>query len=355
MMNKIKIAAINLPQFHEVKENNVWWGEGFTEWNHVKNMKNYYKGHKKIIPLNDNYYDLLEKETLVWQTKLMEEYGVDIMCYYHYWFSGKKILEKPVENLLKWKDINQEFCFYWANHTWRRTWEGNREVLMLQDYGDQDEWESHFLYLLSFFKDDRYTKIHNSPVLVIYNAKEITDFDDRIKYYNKRAREESFSGIHIIETVTNLKEKKVSKESKGILLREPNISLTTRNYFEKIMYRVKRKNRKVLKKPYRIDYQKITDKSFKKISKLKDKNNIYFSVFTSWDSTPRHGNRGYIIENSTPKLFEKTLDNIMKITTESLIFINAWNEWGEGMYLEPDKENSYGYLESIKNVKEKGR
>ena len=132
----MKKFAFFLPQFHEIPENDKWWGKGFTEWTNVKNARSLFKGHvQPKHPLNDNYYNLLDKSTVEWQTKLMNQYGIDGFIYYHYYFTGKLLLEKPAENLLKWKDIPQNFFFCWANHTWNRSWEGKTDILLEQKYG----------------------------------------------------------------------------------------------------------------------------------------------------------------------------------------------------------------------------
>lgn len=160
-------------------------GEGFTEWTTVRGAASLFEGHKQPIkPLNNHYYNLLEKETMEWQTALMKKYGIDGQCFYHYYFKdGRQILEKPAENLLKWKDIDMPFCFCWANQTWARTWSnirgnswadkfekkgnaGDDGILIEQHYGREKEWKAHFEYLLPFFQDERYIKLNGSPVFI---------------------------------------------------------------------------------------------------------------------------------------------------------------------------------------------
>jgi len=150
----MKFFAFFFLQFHEIPENNKWWGDGFTEWVNVKSAKQLYKGHvQPKHPRGGHYYNLLEKDTVVKQTSLMKNYNVSGMIYYHYYFKGKLLLEKPAENLLKWKDIKQPFFFCWANHNWFRTWSGEKTLLIKQEYGTEADWEKHFQYLLPFFKD----------------------------------------------------------------------------------------------------------------------------------------------------------------------------------------------------------
>lgn len=353
----MKIIAYYLPQYHEITENNMWWGKGFTEWTNVKKAKPLYKTHiQPKIPLNNNYYDLTNKETLKWQIELAKKYKVDIFCFYHYWFEGKLLLEKPAELLLNDENLQQEFFFCWANHSWKKTWNGLNEILMKQEYGDEDKWELHFNYLKKFFVDERYLKIDNRPVFMIFNPKDIEQLDKMINYFDKKCKELNFSGIYIIESVNSIKSiEKVSKLSKGQTLREPLCGLEYRNIFEKILHKLKSK----FKKNYlyfipKYDYKKIMKYSLK-ISKRYVTSNTYPGVFTEWDNTPRHHRRGYVIKNESKEDFKTYLleqKKIMKNKKCEYIFINAWNEWAEGMYLEPDEKNGYKYLEIIKEVVE---
>ena len=175
----MKILAKYLPQFHRTRENDAWWGEGFTEWTAVKKAAPLFEGHDQPrVPKDENYYDLLQKETMLWQASLMEKYGIDGMCIYHYWFKdGRQVLEKPAENLLRWKEVPMPFCFCWANETWARSWSkiqnknhwsdiyeqkksnGSSGILLDQKYGREPEWKAHFEYLLPFFRDERYIKV----------------------------------------------------------------------------------------------------------------------------------------------------------------------------------------------------
>lgn len=351
----MKIIAYYLPQFHETKENNKWWGKGFTEWTNVKKGKKLFKTHNQpFIPLNNNYYNLLEKKTIEWQTKLAQQYGIYGFCYYHYWFEGKKILEKPAENLLKWKDINQKFCFCWANHSWKKTWNGLNEILIKQTYGNEDKWDEHFNYLLQFFNDERYIKIDNKPVFVIYTPENIKNLNKMIAFFKKRCIENGFNGIYIIESKNTIKNLEfISSESSARVLREPNCSLGKRSLLEKIFQKLKSN----FKKNYLYFVQKYKYLKFIKysigISKEYVNEKMFPGIFTNWDNTSRHGRRGYVIEDSTPQLFKKYLleqKKIMKERNVEYIFLNAWNEWAEGMYLEPDEKYKYEYLEAIKEV-----
>ena len=160
----MKIIAFYLPQFHNIPENDEWWGDGFTEWVNVKKAKPLFDGHvQPKEPLNDNYYNLLDDNIKIWQAKIAKEYGVYGFCYYHYWFNGKLLLEKPMEQMLNNKKIDIPFCISWANEPWTKAWVNEKKVLIPQSYGGVNEWKEHFDYLLPFFKDERYIKVHNKP------------------------------------------------------------------------------------------------------------------------------------------------------------------------------------------------
>ena len=166
----MKVIAFYLPQFHTIPENDEWWGKGFTEWTNVKAAKPLFEGHvQPRIPLNNNYYNLLDDEVMEWQVELARQYGVYGFCFYHYWFDGHMLLEKPMENMLNSDKINFPYCICWANENWTNAWTANGDVktLIKQTYGDREEWERHFSYLLDFFKDKNYIKENNKPLFVL--------------------------------------------------------------------------------------------------------------------------------------------------------------------------------------------
>lgn len=359
----MKKFAFFLPQFHTIPENDEWWGEGFTEWTNVKRAKPLFNGHiQPNYPKDRNYYVLTDKKTVLWQTDLLNKYDVDGLIYYHYYFCGKKLLEKPAENLLKWKDINQKFFFCWANHSWNRSWNGSKEILVEQKYGKQKEWEEHFKYLLDFFRDSRYEKKDNKPVFMIYDSM-FYEKKEMFNYFEKRCIEEGFAGLFLIETymgsndwINDLKafRENVSSQTEKIFFREFNVSgkiftQTIKYYPYRFVRRLTKLKNKIINKKHIEIYD--GNVFFDIIMKLEpyDKNIIH-GLFFEWDNTPRHGERGSLVTPPSKKNFFKALD---KLKDEEYVFFNAWNEWAEGMVMEPTEENGYKYLEWIKEWSQK--
>lgn len=357
---KPRVIAFYLPQFHCIPENDVWWGKGFTEWVNVKKARPIFKGHSQPrIPLNDNYYDLSRVETLRWQAELANNYDVYGMCFYHYWFNGKLLLEKPAELLLQNTDIPMRFCFSWANEPWARTWDGkNHEILQSQDYGTESDWRRHFDYLLPFFRDERYIKEQNCPMMLIYKPQSIPCAEAMMTLWNQLARSAGFDGIHFVETLRNGSQDKRNLPFKARVEFEPartnyQQSLLALNYKRCRRYLLKSINSLFhtsipLNKPFR--FADVAHRSLQCVSP----NGTYGGVFVGWDNTPRRGVASTIIICPTREEFANYLKAKIRQTQETYhtnyLFINAWNEWAEGAILEPDEVHRYEYLETIKSV-----
>lgn len=347
-----KIIAYYLPQYHRVKENDQWWGEGFTEWTHVRNGKPLFSEHNQPrVPYGENYYNLMDKETVEWQSRIAEEYGIYGFAYYHYWFEGRLLLEKPAENLLLWKDVNQKFFFFWANHSWYKAENGKKELLLEQNDGGATDWKNHYNYLRNFFKDDRYIKINNKPVFGIYDTQSFSDIDSMIKCWSDMAKKDGFDGVFIIENKSKKHQKKKTESIDAMVCRQPLVAMNTYNL--KLYKRVIRKIRKIInivpKKPQLINYQKIAKLEKEYEPQHNDKE--YLGVSVGWDNTPRHGVYGQVFVGESVEKFRETLKEVIrksKYRNNEFLFINAWNEWAEGMYLEPDQKRKYSYLEAIK-------
>ena len=352
----MKVLAMYLPQFHRVKENDQWWGEGFTEWEAVKSAEKLFDMHyQPRIPQNYNYYDLLDKDTMLWQAALMKKYSVDGMCMYHYWFKdGRKILEKPAENLLKWTDVQMPFCFCWANETWARSWSliQNKNVwssiheqediisggvLLEQRYGHELQWKQHFEYLLPFFKDERYIKVEGKPLFLIYKTAEISCMPEMIDYWQELACLHGLKGLYIVGSAC------YTNRGKGLdaeLYYEPADALGS------------------MAESCRNDRETVSaweyDEFWKNILSKEDLKNIYFEGVVGYDDTPRRGREGNIVLHAAPEKFSHYFTELMAKSAaygNDIVFLNAWNEWGEGMYLEPDEKYREKFLEAIPYAK----
>lgn len=369
--DKLKIIAFYLPQFHSIKENDKWWGKGFTEWTNVKKAVPLYPGHDQPrIPLNDNYYNLLDDDTKIWQANLAKKYGVYGFCYYHYWFKGKKLLEKPAEQMLKNKSIDLPFCFCWANENWSRNWDGgNREIIVKQDYGEKKDWEEHFQYLLTFFKDSRYITVNGKPLLVIYKPDLINSIYEMVSYFKKRIVEEGFPGIclafqfptyymdvfyrddifdYMIEFEPVFSRNNIVRHS------SKKIEIVRKFFGEKTITKY-RNSKNQLKhtfaKPHHLSMF-FYDEAWEKILNQKWNNKLLPGTFVDWDNTPRN-KHGVVYSGFTIEKFEDNIKKLVKRAyqeNKQMLFINAWNEWGEGAYLEPDERYGYRKLEAIRSA-----
>lgn len=353
-----KIIAFYLPQFHAIPENDSWWGKDFTEWVNVKKAQPLFIGHEQPrIPLDNKYYNLLDLETQEWQAKIAKDHGIDGFCYYHYWFEGDQLLEKPAENMLRNPSIDIPFCFSWANHDWTRTWgwPGKNQLLKKQTYGEEGSWKFHFDYLLSFFKDERYIKINNKPVFLIYNTDVIPCLKEMIESWDCWSKEAGFDGIYLIETLNSIQKVSTIEYSQGVLEFEP---LYTFQYELTFFHKMKLVVNKlteflfdstvfIMKYSYSFLWRRIIDR---KVTRNK---NTFFCGFVDWDNSPRKGRRAYIVDDATPEQFGEFMKELLKKSknhtqdTTSLLFLNAWNEWAEWAYLEPDEHNQYRYLQEL--------
>lgn len=349
----MKILAMYLPAYHQVKINDDVWGKGFTEWNNVKDGKKLFKHHiQPLEPLNDFYYDLSKKEHIEKQIKLANEYSVNGFIFYHYWFGNNvQALEKPAEILRDQIEMNIEYCFCWANHSWFTTWHGkSSKIIVNQEYGNREEWIKHVQYLIPFFKDSRYIKVNNRPVMYIYNMSDIKNATEMFKYWNEELKKNNLGEIYIVEFISSKNKKFSYDNSDGVVEFEP---LYTTFFDISILNKLKRF---ICKKLKIIDFQQydlLWKKNIKRKRKYSDKI-IYKGCFCGWDNSARKGKDSMIVLGQTPEKFEKYLKmlilNDRENASNDFIIINAWNEWSEGAMLEPSKKWEYGYLNAIKKI-----
>lgn len=357
---RTKVLAIYLPQFHRIPENDEWWGEGFTEWTNVKRGRPFYPGHyQPREPLGDNYYDLSDLKVLEKHTKMAAKAGIYGFCFYHYYSQGNKLLEMPIEN---YRDNSKEkfpYCLIWANQTWARTWyrakTGNK-VLWKQNYGEQNEWENHFLYLLSFFKDERYIKVGNKPVYIIYLPQDIHYKQPMFELWDSMAKVNGFDGLYLIAMNTCYGKDENARLYDAYMDFEPLFTIQRDNSWRKWLQgekinriqnqRIEGKsfwNLLLANNSYSYDY--VARRSLKRFRKSDVK--TYGGIFAGWDNTARRDEEGMIVTGTSPRKFGRAVRKILYMSEKQgkeFVFINAWNEWSEGAYLEPDKKYRYGFL-----------
>ena len=366
----MKIITYYLPQFHEIKENNQWWGKGYTEWTTLKKAQKLYKDHRQPrVPLNHKYYDLTDVATLEWQAHLAHYYGIYGFCIYHYWFEGKLLLQKPLEILLANTYINIHYCISWANEDWTNGWVSNKpDVLLKQTYGTKKDWKKHFLYLLSFFQDERYIKIEGKPLLIIYHPEEIECLNEMLAYWQKLAKQYNFPGLCIASQHPNALSNPNCITSSFVdyqIEYQPDVaSIYTEswyyyffkyfnNFFDTIWHTNYFSTVKFLRPLIKKNYVK----TWEYIVHMYPSNTKRIpGAFVDWDNTPRKGKRGSVYIGGSPEVFYKYLKkqiiNARNVYKQNYLFLFAWNEWSEGGYLEPDTEMKYRYLESVKQALE---
>lgn len=373
----MKIISYYLPQFHEIPENNEMWGNGFTEWTNVKNAKPLFEGHNQPVkPLNENYYNLLDIDVMRWQTKIAKENGIFGFCFYHYWYNEHLLLEKPIEQFLKEKEIDYPFCMCWANHDWTTGWKDDDfRVIYKQDYSDKNEWKKHFEYLLPFFSDDRYIKNNGKPLFVIYQIANIPHINEIIDYWQSLAIEHGFPGIDFAhqsvsaDAIAGFNDKKFTYDIeyqpqyvRELVYKKNNQKkLTIIHYVKKLLGTVKIPQsikqivfrKKQNKMPMIVDYDDVWEKI---LSMGPIRKNSIPGAFVRMDTTPRIKNRGFVTQGMTVEKFKKYLKrqiiNAKNNYKTDMMFMFAWNEWAEGGYLEPDTRDGYKVLNAIKEALE---
>lgn len=353
----MKIIANYLPQYHRIPENDKFWGEGFTDWVSCRNAKPRFEGHiQPKVPLNQNYYSLDNVDAIKWQANLAKKYGIDGFAIYHYWFNDNlNLLTKPAELLRDNKDIPLEYFFIWDNNSWKRTWSAltggsgwtksdNKETKVLAEliYGGKEQWKNHFEYLLPFFKDERYIKKDGKPIFALFNTFKNYDLlKEMSDYWNILARENGLKGVFVL-TRRDYKQKQFDN---GFIY-TPFAPTTLYDYLKQKIKTIKGKEKIKI-----YNYDNLW-KNILKRAKEEDSQTI-LSGFVNFDDSPRRGNNGNVVIGATTQKFENYLKELLKIATEhknDFILLTAWNEWGEGCYLEPDELTGYGYLEAVKRA-----
>ena len=364
----MKILALYLPQFHAIPENDEWWGKGFTEWVNVKKARPLFEGHyQPRIPLNENYYNLLDNSVKKWQIDLAKEHGIYGFCVYHYWFCGKKLLEKPMEQYLADKSLDFPFCFCWANEHWSNAWvSGENKILMAQNFEDREDWDNHFYYMLPFFQDERYIKEDGKPLYVIYLPNIIGPLNEMLDRWQELAKQNGLPGIKFISQspfwhLDNNVDK--SRFDYSIAFQPSMINHLEKGrqgakwvrWKTKLSLFLQNKLHIYVKLPKKEVHRSSYDDKWKQVLAIHPQNDSCIpGAFVDWDNTPRKGKRGDVYVGASPEKFKHYFDLQVKhvkreYKTDWLVMF-AWNEWAEGGILEPTERYGTGYLDAIRDV-----
>jgi len=337
----IKLIAFYLPQFHPIPQNDLAWGKGFTEWTNVSKALPQFDGHyQPKLPGELGFYDLRLKEVQKRQIELAKNYGLYGFCYHYYWFNGKKIMDTPLQQVLDNPDLDFPFCINWANENWTKRWDGKDEDVILKQNHTQEDNIAFLEAIKPIITDNRYIKVNGKPLLMIYRPQLFPNIKDTVKRWRKHAKKMGIGDLYLV--LTHAFED----------INPQDIGFDAATEFAPNSFQVDNvtKDFKFFNQKYQgnlYDYNSLINYS---ISYKEPKYTKFRSVCPGWDNEARKPGKGTSFVNVTPNSYAKWLEYILYYTeknrkaSEKLVFINAWNEWAEGAYLEPDRKNGYAYL-----------
>ncbi|EIZ82170.1 putative glycosyltransferase [Methylobacterium sp. GXF4] len=344
-----KVVAFYLPQYHRVKENDDWWGEGFTEWTNVKKAKPNYKGHAQPhIPLNRNYYDLSQPSVQRDQAELAKKYGISAFCYYMYWFNGRRVLETPLDARLNDSSIAMDFCVCWANENWTRTWDGKEKDILLEQNHSSETDRSFIKDAMKYLAHPRYLRHDDKLVLLVYRVDLMEDSKATAEIWRNEVRLAGLGDLHLCAVQFYGIGDPRDWGFDAAVEFPPHGWLVPNNVPE---YPIEYVNQEFAGTV--LDYKKSVDFALRK--PVPDYC-WHRCAFPGWDNTARRQNNPHIFANPSPEDFNRWLLNLMRQSMlmasgrQPMVFINAWNEWGEGAHLEPDEENKFAYLEAVQSA-----
>lgn len=354
----IRSIAFYLPQFHPIPENDQWWGKGFTEWTNVTAAQPRFKGHEQPhLPADLGFYDLRLPAVMEAQAELARSHGIQGFCFYHYWFHGQRLLEKPIEAYLHSGKPDFPFCLCWANENWTRSWNGrDKDVLLRQDYSEQDDID-HLDYLAPFFRDPRYIRIDGKPVLLVYRVSNLPDAKATAERWRRRAREQGIGELCLL-SVESVLECHRDPQHFGFDVAvefQPDWTVLPPAMRRSRPWRLLRRlglanrayqNNRIM--PYAALVAAMAAKAIPEYPRFP-------CVTPAWDNSSRRQDNATIFIGSTPALYEGWLRRVLRELPnrnlpEPIVFLNAWNEWAEGCHLEPDRRWGHAYLEATRRA-----
>ncbi|RLL50885.1 hypothetical protein D8Y20_10875 [Mariprofundus sp. EBB-1] len=374
MDKRAKLIAMYFPQLHAIPENDEWWGEGFTDWVNVKAAQPLFEGHNQPrIPLDKNHYDQSDMDTLIWQADLAKSHGIHGFCHYHYWFDGKQLLETPTDLMLGNKDINMPFCLSWANETWSKRWDGrDHHILMKQTHPPcKERWKLHFDYLIRAWSDERAICVDGKPVFVIYRPQNIPEIENMLDYWKELAVAHGLKGLYFIfQKQYEMPKRECLKGFDAAFQFQPFEAIYSPEFdpgsirhstWFKMIRRLPEGAQDLLRALRSKFVNELTfydyDRVWAEVVKVRREPDLttYPGAFVDWDNTARYKNKATIFKGASPEKFTFWLDKLLQTMPERdipepFVFINAWNEWAESTYLEPDEKNQFSYLKAISDV-----
>jgi hypothetical protein len=358
-----RVIAFYLPQYHPIPENDAWWGKGFTEWTNVTKARPLFRGHyQPHLPADLGFYDLRVAESREAQADLARQYGVSGFCYYHYWFSGRRLLHRPFDEVLRSGRPDFPFCLCWANENWTRIWDGGgSDVLMEQIYSEEDDL-AHIRWLANAFVDPRYIRIENKPLFIIYRAHELPDIRKTTAIWRSECRRLGIGEVFLcrVDTGTDVLPPNEVGLDAAVEFQPEFASLGMLLSLRRLRLGQWRSNdvRFFLRRKFLDDNINVQNYRhlMSSMTKRTQPNYLRFPCVTpSWDNSPRRRRNPIVFAGSSPELFHQwlleTLAKLMKSRNSSrILFVNAWNEWAEGNHLEPDQRYGTAYLEALKEA-----
>lgn len=344
-----KVVAFYLPQYHQIKENDEWWGEGFTEWTNVKKAKPNFVGHNQPhVPENGRYYDLSNLDVQKEQARIATQYGISAFCYYMYWFNGRRVLEKPLDLRLNDRSINMDFCICWANENWTRTWDGKANDILLEQRHTNESDRDFIKDAMKYLAHPNYLRIDGKLVLLVYRVDLMVDSPKTVDIWRSEVRAAGLGELYLCAVQFYGIDDPRDWGFDAAVEFPPHGWLVQENLPD---YKIEITNSEF--KGTIFDYKKTVDFALKK--PLPDYN-WHRGAFPSWDNTARRQHTPHIFANSSPDEFQRWMlgilrqQVIMSKSASQMVFVNAWNEWGEGAHLEPDARDGHSYLQSVQSA-----
>jgi lipopolysaccharide biosynthesis protein len=356
--SRLRAIAFYLPQFHPIQENDEWWGPGFTEWTNVAKAKPLFKGHyQPHLPADLGFYDLRNPESRQQQADLARANGIHGFCYWHYWFNGRRILERPFNEVLSSGEPDFPFMLCWANENWTRTWDGGEHhQLLTQNYSAEDD-RHHIRSLFPAFRDPRYIRVEGKPVFGVYRTGLVPDMAKTAQLWRDEAARAGIGDLYLVridsldwerpDPRTQGMDAAVEFQPDGVLgvpKQRPTLPVRMFNRYLRPGH-----NRRMH------DFHRYDDLMRAAIERRQSPPpwTVFPGLTPAWDNSARRAVGSRVFTGSTPELYGQWLSTIVDsfappTPAENFIFINAWNEWAEGNHLEPDTKWGRAYLEATK-------